>query len=923
MSNDQDIIKLPFRITEFNEDMLVALDRNFKEIEFRLSLLQKYIKQITGGSVKSIVDVAEIWKRAEALNEDGTFPATSIIGQIVEEQIADAAISASKINVGLLIISGDTWTDNMPEEGNVSWNEHRLYWNGREYTIAAGSTDKKYIYWANDSTIYGATNTMPDLSDGDFLIAVNNSGEHQLVWKQAIAKNLVGEEMLADGAVTATKIANAAIGSAAIAEAAILSTHIQDAAVQSIHIAEAAIKDAHVDKLSASKITVGPETTFAPGYDPTQISSASMGVDSDCVGLWHFDGSLNSHKGVAVESNADYNTGLFGQALNIATGKHLKVPSAGLSAGQGTINLRVKNLSASSNGSVLIDLPDNVGNQGIFCGIADDGKLFIEDVELQFQSVETSQADFQTGTLSGTVATSSGNLELARDGMDFTYVETTQADFQSGTLTDVVATSAGDLELAQTMGKALSFDGVDDYVEVADNSALNFSGDFTIEATVKINHLNKDASAVLTKRGTSAEAIYAFWVINTGQIFYQVNDNGRVTGGEAITTKTVTAGQQHHIALRRSGTVVQVLIDGELDSSSIICSGKIEPPESLFFGKHSIDTTQFFPGLIDEVRIWNVARTQQQIQDNMNKELVGNEAGLVGYWKLNEGTGVTAYDSLGNNNGTIYGASWVDGLVPSYKTSGTRIKEIDISGANPAGGTKIEWSKTTPTGTTVTVETALSLDGGSTYGTWQEATNGGSIPGITAGTDLSNARLKIRETLSTTDTSKTPQLHSLSICIYAPYKSSGYRYKEYDISNVGKVGSSRIAWESNVPANTTLTVKAAISTDGGSNYGAWQTCTNGQAIPGLTQGMDISNARLKVQEDLATSDGTKTPQLQSLTIYVGEIMDRGDPDDFNQTETDFSTGTLNQVWQAEGGLQIATTTRTWNDFTGESWNDLA
>lgn len=425
MSNDQDIIKLPFRITEFNEDMLVALDRNFKEIEFRLSLLQRYIKQITGGSVKSIVDVAEIWKRAEALNEDGTFPAASIIGQIVEEQIADAAISASKINVGFLIISGDTWTDNMPEEGNVSWNEHRLYWNGREYTIAAGSTDKKYIYWANDSTIYGATNTMPDLSDGDFLIAVNNSGEHQLVWKQAIAKNLVGEEMLADGAVTATKIANAAIGSAAIAEAAILSTHIQDAAVQSIHIAEAAIKDAHVDKLSASKITVGPETTFAPGYDPTQISSASMGVDSDCVGLWHFDGSLNNHKSVAVESDASFGAGCFGQALDVATGKRLRVPTAGMLASEGTINFRAKNLSASANGSVLIDLPDSTDTEGLRVGISGDGKIYAEKVMggVEPDDFNQTETDFSTGTLTQ-VRQAEGGLQLAdtkiRTWNDFT-----------------------------------------------------------------------------------------------------------------------------------------------------------------------------------------------------------------------------------------------------------------------------------------------------------------------------------------------------------------------------------------------------------------------------------------------------------------------------------------------------------------------
>src|SRR5690606_31816972 len=105
MSKGEDVIKLPFRITDFDEDMVVRLDRNFKEIEFRLSLLQRYIKQITGGSVKSLVDLAEIWNRAEAINENGTFSVTSLIGQIVEDQIADSAISASKINAAFLIIS--------------------------------------------------------------------------------------------------------------------------------------------------------------------------------------------------------------------------------------------------------------------------------------------------------------------------------------------------------------------------------------------------------------------------------------------------------------------------------------------------------------------------------------------------------------------------------------------------------------------------------------------------------------------------------------------------------------------------------------------------------------------------------------------------------------------------------------------------
>ena len=63
-----------------------------------------------------------------------------------------------------------------------------------------------------------------------------------------------------------------------------------------------------------------------------------------------------------------------------------------------------------------------------------------------------------------------------------------------------------------------------------------------------------------------------------------------------------------------------------------------------------------FQGNLDEVRIWNVALTQTEIRDNMCQKLTGSEAGLVGYWRFDETSGTTAYDSQTNvppNNGTL------------------------------------------------------------------------------------------------------------------------------------------------------------------------------------------------------------------------------------------------------------------------------
>ena len=63
-------------------------------------------------------------------------------------------------------------------------------------------------------------------------------------------------------------------------------------------------------------------------------------------------------------------------------------------------------------------------------------------------------------------------------------------------------------------------------------------------------------------------------------------------------------------------------------------------------------------GQLDEVRLWKVARTQEQIQTAMTGELTGAETGLVGYWPLDEGTGNIAHDRTANGNNGILGTAF-------------------------------------------------------------------------------------------------------------------------------------------------------------------------------------------------------------------------------------------------------------------------
>jgi hypothetical protein len=72
-------------------------------------------------------------------------------------------------------------------------------------------------------------------------------------------------------------------------------------------------------------------------------------------------------------------------------------------------------------------------------------------------------------------------------------------------------------------------------------------------------------------------------------------------------------------------------------------------------------TGAYFDGMIDEVRMWNVARTPQQIMQNMSVRLAGTEPGLVGYWHFDEGSGTSTQDATARrHDGTLTGGvTWV------------------------------------------------------------------------------------------------------------------------------------------------------------------------------------------------------------------------------------------------------------------------
>ncbi len=81
-----------------------------------------------------------------------------------------------------------------------------------------------------------------------------------------------------------------------------------------------------------------------------------------------------------------------------------------------------------------------------------------------------------------------------------------------------------------------------------------------------------------------------------------------------------------------------------MNSPSILTLGRFAASPTGGFLNHYV-------GLLDEVRVWNVARTQAQIASKMNAEISRKTSRLVAYWRMDEGSGQTAFDGTHKRKG--------------------------------------------------------------------------------------------------------------------------------------------------------------------------------------------------------------------------------------------------------------------------------
>jgi len=158
---------------------------------------------------------------------------------------------------------------------------------------------------------------------------------------------------------------------------------------------------------------------------------------------------------------------------------------------------------------------------------------------------------------------------------------------------------------------ALSFDGVDDYVEVPDNSVFNFgTGDFTIEVWAKPNALAGDYRALVTEDLDRRDLCL---ILNNGGLSAKMYlDVDYVT--QLSPALSWSLGQWYHLVATRKNGVTKMFRDGQEVSSATNQTGSVDASSGFYIGRFRIVSWHPWNGLIDEVRIYSEALSAAEIQ---------------------------------------------------------------------------------------------------------------------------------------------------------------------------------------------------------------------------------------------------------------------------------------------------------------------
>jgi len=315
----------------------------------------------------------------------------------------------------------------------------------------------------------------------------------------------------------------------------------------------------------------------------------------------------------------------------------------------------------NSNVSVWLGRKDSGQGSSYYSGMQDDFGLW----NRALNPTEISTLYYSSVIVNGCTDTLACNFDLSATDDDSscvypssssTIITTCDSVVWNGTTYDSSGTYS--TNVTSDNNYSMSFDG-NDYVSI-NNTGIDLSNNFSFS----IGFNNQNLNSTHAWQVLFSDLLYD---LNQGIGIYRSYTELKYTIGNTYNEKiiaTVPNNTFFVLTCTYSNNNINFYIGDSLVHSNSVVINSTSLNELVLGSRFdndglTIQSNNYFTGLLDNLSIWNTALSQTEIQQYMNCPPTGNEEGLVGYWDFDEGEGITVFDQTANgNNGTINGATY-------------------------------------------------------------------------------------------------------------------------------------------------------------------------------------------------------------------------------------------------------------------------
>lgn len=225
-------------------------------------------------------------------------------------------------------------------------------------------------------------------------------------------------------------------------------------------------------------------------------------------------------------------------------------------------------------------------------------------------------------------------------------------------------------------GKALSFDGTNENITVPSSASIDFSGSSDLTISMWVFRKSSNAATLYCQLAYGGQFKMYTYLFQDGRLRLAFNCEGLawdIVDGSTTGKPVIPLNKWCQITVTKAGSLAKAYVDGELYSTLNLSSNTTSAVTST--QNIEIGSGGTFNGYLDNVQIFNTALDQDTIRNLMYSEIDAtypSYANLQLYYKFNEGSGTTAYDFKGTNNGTMQNmdaSNWVDSTIRDWTTN--------------------------------------------------------------------------------------------------------------------------------------------------------------------------------------------------------------------------------------------------------------